>query len=288
MIGILGKGRQGIITNEQYTMNIRCRLGCVDRRSLKGMITGKASLDMLTICRPYLTYLKRLRYAWPSVGYLAEWMDVTTSPLKQKYLDPRDQIERALRTKVSVVDYDASDQCTLHPFDSSDALREHLQPSQVRPETRLIIVEDLSREVIEVLGARFELDPLFFTGQLADYKWFNLRDAWFESPPLNVVSRNRQFSMVEFMQARYYQTKESMAEAQRQLGSFNVLRRNEVDNATSRSFDEEGADSGLLRSKTSFWAKSFKEPDQPGVVGRSSPCPGTLHASFLDSLCLHY
>lgn len=39
---------------------------------------------------------------------------------------------------------------------------------------RLFVVEDLSREVIETLGSKFDIDPSFFREHLVDYVWYNI------------------------------------------------------------------------------------------------------------------
>lgn len=39
--------------------------------------------------------------------------------------------------------------------------------------TRLFVVEDLSRDVIEALGHHFKIDPSFFREHIVDYAWYN-------------------------------------------------------------------------------------------------------------------
>lgn len=39
--------------------------------------------------------------------------------------------------------------------------------------TRLFVVEDLSRNVIEALGNHFKIDPSFFREHIVDYAWYN-------------------------------------------------------------------------------------------------------------------
>lgn len=39
--------------------------------------------------------------------------------------------------------------------------------------TRLFVVEDLSRDVIEALGYHFKIDPSFFREHIVDYAWYN-------------------------------------------------------------------------------------------------------------------
>jgi hypothetical protein len=52
---------------------------------------------------------------------------------------------------------------------------------------RIFILEDLSRDMVEVFGAAYDIDPLFFRGHLLDYLWYNIRDPWVDLPDLEGV-----------------------------------------------------------------------------------------------------
>lgn len=86
-------------------------------------------------------------------------MEVTCSPPKWKYLrregDEDARSERAARTKICLIDYTNRGMKTSKVFDDSAllkrALEEHPQTTESR-QARLIVVEDLSRDVIEALG----------------------------------------------------------------------------------------------------------------------------------------
>ena len=54
---------------------------------------------------------------------------------------------------------------------------------------RIFIVEDLSRDVIEALGAQYDIDPLFFRSHILDYLWYNTRDPWTEIQDLSHISQ---------------------------------------------------------------------------------------------------
>ncbi|KKY17699.1 putative fungal specific transcription factor domain-containing protein [Phaeomoniella chlamydospora] len=233
--------------------------------------------------RPYLKYLKRLRHAWPGIGYLAEWMDVSTSPPRVEFLKEEWQIERAKRTHLTVVEYNESSQPTITPIRTSEELYTEFMDSPRdkydKVNTKIIIVEDLSREVIEVLGSRFDIEPLFFCGQTADYKWYNTRDAWFEAPTLQIIKRARPFYQMEYVQAKYFPTLESKREAERELGKFNVLRRNESDGAQLSHFDDEKSDGGIIRSKLSVWVRPNRVS---GNGSQNDPETGTLAIVLVD------
>ena len=199
-------------------------------------------------------------------------MDVTTAPPKLKYLDVPHQLERASRTHAAVIEYDGSGLRTNDLYDDAEALRKKLEPSGTsklgKDSIQIIVVEDLSRDVIEILGSRFDIDPHCFAGQVADYKWYNTRDPWFEAQQLHLVSRNMPFLQVEYMQPWYFPTELSLKNARRELGTFNVLRRDETDGFASLDLDEPGSDVGLIRSKMSLWIRPNKE-NEHGIVGTS-------------------
>ena len=82
------------------------------------------------------------------------------------------QRKRASRTKVAMLTFGPD--AHVHRVDFSDinnlstALNEP-RNSHDDVHARLFVVEDLSRDVIEALGARFDVDPLFFRGHISDY-----------------------------------------------------------------------------------------------------------------------
>ena len=119
-----------------------------------------------------MRYLESLAHGWPHISYLANFMKVTTAPPKQKFLNDQDRRERASRTKVAMLTFGPD--AHVHRVDFSDinnlstALNEP-RNSHDDVHARLFVVEDLSRDVIEALGARFDVDPLFFRGHISDY-----------------------------------------------------------------------------------------------------------------------
>lgn len=57
------------------------------------------------------------------------------------------------------------------PADLKDCLNGLGENKSVK--TRLFVVEDLSRNVIELLGNHFKVDPSFFREHIVDYAWYN-------------------------------------------------------------------------------------------------------------------
>lgn len=60
-------------------------------------------------------------------------------------------------------------------FDDIDELKDCLAEmgENDHVKTRLFVVEDLSRDVIEALGSHFNVDPSFFREHIVDYAWYN-------------------------------------------------------------------------------------------------------------------
>jgi hypothetical protein len=135
-------------------------------------------------------------------------------------------------------------------------------------EARLYVVEDLSSDVIELLGAEYDIDPLFFRGQISDYLWHNPRDPWMEVPSLEIMARGRSFVCAPYIQARYFRDKDSLRRARDQAGGFNVLRRIDSNHPWEerKDFDAPGSVVGFVRSKMSFWYRENK-PDEKVVLG---------------------
>lgn len=83
------------------------------------------------------------------------------------------------RTKVTVLDYPEDGTAPERTdLDTAVGLKEHIAHLSDRKNSsvkfRLFVVEDLSREVIETLGARYDVDPSFFREHLVDYIWYNI------------------------------------------------------------------------------------------------------------------
>ena len=133
---------------------------------------------------------------------------------------------------------------------------------------RLFVVEDLSRDVIEALGARFDVDPLFFRGHISDYMWHNTRDPWVELPDLDISYRARSYLHVRYVQTRYFRSEESLCKAKWEVGGFNVLRRVDKDGNWVPDVDIPNSDIGLVRSQTSIWIRP-KKSGKEGVLGKS-------------------
>jgi hypothetical protein len=202
-------------------------------------------------------------------------MEVGTSPLKWRHLDQAEIENRAKRTRIAVLDFSLASATKRTDIQSSDRLRQLLADpnfNQGPAFARILVVEDLSRDVIEALGAQYDIDPLFFRSHISDYLWYNVKDAWVELNDLEHIARERNFFNIRYMRPRYFASEDSINKAIDNLGSFNVLRRLEQDLSwkVRKARKPKGHTVGLVRSKASLWIRNNK-PDQKGILGTCRP-----------------
>ena len=223
---------------------------------------------------PYLQHIKSVSKDWPHLQILADFMQVSRSPLKWDFL-PEDNIrERAARTRVAMLTFYTDQETTHRNITCSEELIDMLQSTAKRDhdfEARLFIVEDLSRSVIEALGNTFDIDPLFFRNQMNDYLWYNIKDPWVEMPDLAVSARHRSFFTMRYVQTRYLRNEKSFKRATAEAGAFNVFRRPDNDSNRKGVFDGAEAMVVRIRSRMSFWTEPTLEK-KTGVVGEKSLC----------------
>lgn len=132
----------------------------------------------------------------------------------------------------------------------------------------LIVVEDLSRNVIEVLGSHFDIDPSFFRQHLADYSWFNLGSWWRDPPNLDIASSAQNWLTIRFIRARCFASTESFNKGKKSSNRFNVYRRLDNDHNESPHWDVGvGRESriGHMRSRASLWIDPTAAPDGPAT-----------------------
>lgn len=207
---------------------------------------------------PYMQYLEILSKKFPYVEYMLLWMLVGCAPPKWRFLkhSPGSRAERVARTHVSIIEYDSSGSVTENRCRDSQALRTALSGIGQDIDVRLFVVEDLSRDVVEMLGSYFQLDPTFFLSHLSDHLFHNVSDRWASRPDISLTARHRLHLSVDFLRARFFATEEDFEAAERESGMFNVLRR--LDSDRSRTLRINPASDptfsvSIGRSKASSW-----------------------------------
>lgn len=137
----------------------------------------------------------------------------------------------------------------------------------------LFVVEDLSCDVIETLGSKFDIDPRFFRSHIMDYAWNNVRDRWKEPPMLRLDARGLDWFQLRLIRSRYFSNEEELNRARKEMNEWNVVRRIDTDN-NEIFWDREKRTEpkrivngrvGHIRSRVTFWRKSgvgkcIKEP----------------------------
>ncbi|KAI1426049.1 hypothetical protein F5Y12DRAFT_784157 [Xylaria sp. FL1777] len=253
-------------------------------------LAEKWAVDEETLERyPYLGRVKRLsETGWIHLRLLTDFMSIGTVPQRWKDLDttqllsPKDisdrQIERQRRiekTNVSVLNYHATE-VKREQFTSTKALRDSLSNTAEDSslQFKLYVVEDLSRDVIEILGSKFDVEPDFFRSHIVDFAWYNVRDRWRNPPMLDIVSRHQNWMQLRYVTARYFDVSNThhhkhcqldFKEAGKDADSFNILRRVDDDLSNKSFWDKEGAIVGLTRSRATFWLQPTNRQQGPPV-----------------------
>jgi len=218
---------------------------------------------------PYLTHIKAVSESWKPLRYLADFMEVGTVPLRWKDLKDNfkdERQERIQRTEVTYLKCSQSQKMTSVSLQDPHALRRCVSNltslSSDAGSTHLLVVEDLSRDVIEILGTAFDIDPFFFRDQIDEYGWYNTRDPWANPPSLMAAIRDRKWFRIRNVRLHYFASKKDFEEARHESNLFNVLRRPDDDQNHWQYLDKPGAVVSLTRTKTSVWTgKTGKDGD---------------------------
>lgn len=228
---------------------------------------------------PYLTHVKLLSKSWPTLRHLVDFMEVGTSPLQWRYLklkkNQKERDARLKKTEVTFMEYQPETAPLPERITSAVNLKAKLDSltheAGQTPPLRLFIVEDLSQAVIEALGSRFDVDPLFFREQIEDYVWHNTRDPWATPPSLTSSIKQRSWFRLRNMRLRYHDTKQSYEDATWEANKWNVLRRPDNDNNNWAHKDEPEAVVSIMRTRTTIW------------IGKDRRCgDGTVGIVLLD------
>jgi hypothetical protein len=150
-------------------------------------------------------------------------------------------------------------------LDAAEKLAQDLTTIDDKVQFRLYVVEDLSSDVIEVLGSGLDIEPSFFRAHIVDYAWYNVRDRWRDPPNLDIISRQQNWIQLRYVAARYFKSREDFAEAAEEAENFNILRRPDDDISNNSWWDAKDAIVGLTRSRATFWLKPEHEAGTPAI-----------------------
>jgi hypothetical protein len=195
-------------------------------------------------------------------------MEVSTTPLRWKFLKgpekAKERHQRAEKTNVARLDFFPEEKVTCEYLKKPEELKAGLDEKPRDVQFQLFVVEDLSRQVIELLGAKFDIDPSFFRAHINDYAWYNVRDRFMDPPNLDIISERQDWFQVRWVRPRYFRTRASFEMARVESNRFNVLRRPDEDYNNKGLLDEKEASVALTRTRASFWKS------KEGDVGKQS------------------
>lgn len=250
----------------------------------------------------YLRFVKQAsKTQWIHLRLLADFMQIGRMPR-----DWKDDLKGPTNdnVKISVLEYfqdGRQPEVEQHidiPKCKSDCDTENLRV-QLRTKItdgasfRLYVVEDLSRGVIEVLGTELGIEPDFFRAHIVDYAWFNIRDRWRGSEPLELIRQRRNWSQIRYVTARYFENEEGFKEAAREAKeNFNILRR--LDDDKSGGWWDTSGPTGardrcrsavvaLTRSRATIWLEPNVAQKETGI-GKSNFIPRVRHVLILTMI----
>ena len=97
-------------------------------------------------------------------------------------------------SKIAVLGFSNIQDIERKDYTSLDTLTQSLNLSSDETRlNRLIVCEDLSSGLIELLVSSFDVDTRFFRGHLEGHTWFNTKDPWVELPELKSDTGNRSY-----------------------------------------------------------------------------------------------
>ena len=214
-------------------------------------------------------------------------MQIGTHPERWKNLHgptkkhEADRKARLARVKVCRLDYYATGSPNTAIFDSTkdDLAEEETAAARLAQDIkssvdqsaqlRLYVVEDLSSDVIELLGNGLDIEPSFFRAHIVDYAWYNVRDRWRDPPNLDVMSGQQWWVQLRYVTARYFKSREDFDEAAKEAGRFNILRRPDDDISNNSWWDDKNAIVGLTRSRATFWLNRNRNKGEPAIGKRN-------------------
>ncbi|KAI0439765.1 hypothetical protein F4803DRAFT_568115 [Xylaria telfairii] len=226
--------------------------------------------------KPYLEYVQKISHDWIQFRLLRDFMEIGADPQKWPDLsDPgsatsNSRSERIQRTKVRVLDY-FSNEVVENKAGNINSARDLQQFLEKDAEGiaddhrfRLYVVEDLSRDVIEALGSKFNIEADVFRSHIVDYAWYNVRDRWRDPPVLSIVGQHQNWIQLRYVTVRYF-SPTTFDNGNEQAERFNIGRR--VDEDLCKAWwDQEGAKIGLTRSRATYWV-SPKRPNSRCRIG---------------------
>ncbi|OCL13660.1 hypothetical protein AOQ84DRAFT_385248 [Glonium stellatum] len=153
-----------------------------------------------TVSAPsYLEYVRSLSEQWPRLRLLEDF-----ASRDNKILDYHEDFEVEMRMNavdVDVIDFEPNSMESRH-FSNLNELTFHLNTKPESLQLRVLMVENLSAAIVELLGGKYSLDPRFFENHVRNIenyfadRWTGDKTARLESTSSEVL--NREFFSVTY------------------------------------------------------------------------------------------
>ena len=166
----------------------------------------------------YFEYVRSLCPAFPRLQLLADFM--SNEVWIEGFHTPND-VEKRMK-KVDVTSFDLGIKSPVaKTFTDFSTLEAHLNSEQEPKATRVLFVEDISRDVIELLGSKFRLEPQFFENHLRGIQRF-LAQQWMGDKTLRLecslaTRLKRNFFTISFRRPYQFDSWESLIPLRRKL-----------------------------------------------------------------------
>ena len=137
---------------------------------------------------PYRNFVEKLRLQWHQVRHLIDFMHKDESnrhPFRVAVLDFDDCEGVILRNEFTLV-------WSLSTFLDRDPPKS----------SRLLIVEDPSTDLIEMLGSRYDVDPEFFSVHVVNHHWYGMCSSVEMIPSSKGTIQEQSFLRLRYLEAR--------------------------------------------------------------------------------------
>ena len=100
---------------------------------------------------------------------------------------------------LSVSEYDIT---PIHQYEDLEKVQVFLETQEGLNASRLFLIENISSELIEVLGAQLDVDPSFFSRHLCEVDWYSRHSSPTTVPSSFITTRGQSFIHFPYLEAR--------------------------------------------------------------------------------------
>jgi hypothetical protein len=212
---------------------------------IKCRLCGKSELGHAR--QPYHSYVHSLSERWPQLKHLEEFL----------HGDPHSRGTTGTpNTRIAILEF-RENECRIQgEFADAQNLSTFLQTPAPSNSSRLFLIQDISPDVVELLGFKFDVDPIFFSSHIYSLDWFSRVSSPTTVPLSKSMRRAQNFIHLRYLEARPVTKNGRESPSTERLPCFdsNVLRK--------VSLTESGSTRhvmGFARRHISIWMDSENE-----------------------------